>query len=352
MDDKEKFIEIFSGLDRAYGQTQSRSKNESGKLEAKSWIEKENLTKEKWLDHLEGREPSLGIIPIKDDNTCTWGAIDIDSYDGLDHKALIKKIQTKNFPLIVCKSKSGGAHIFLFVREPATAKEMQMKLTEICAWLGYGGSEIFPKQIELNSKGTGNFLNLPYNHPEYPTRYAFDDKGEALIELSEFCAFYETKVINNIKEIKVEKPVSQSNKDDFKGAPPCLLTLAEQGFSEGSRNMSLFQMGVYLRNRFPNELEDRLEGLIHISEVSLNRIEKVEDELKVGDTVTAKVIKLIPDEQKIGLSIKALKENTEETSEQNSEEITEENSVDTSIEVSAESENSDLAEEDSQEDDN
>jgi len=259
MDDKEKFIEIFSGLDRAYGQTQSRSKNESGKLEAKSWIEKENLTKEKWLDHLEGREPSLGIIPIKDDNTCTWGAIDIDSYDGLDHKALIKKIQTKNFPLIVCKSKSGGAHIFLFVREPATAKEMQMKLTEICAWLGYGGSEIFPKQIELNSKGTGNFLNLPYNHPEYPTRYAFDDKGEALIELSEFCAFYETKVINNIKEIKVEKPVSQSNKDDFKGAPPCLLTLAEQGFSEGSRNMSLFQMGVYLRNRFPNELEDRLD---------------------------------------------------------------------------------------------
>jgi small subunit ribosomal protein S1 len=60
------------------------------------------------------------------------------------------------------------------------------------------------------------------------------------------------------------------------------------------------------------KLEDRLEGLIHISEVSIQRIEKVEDELKVGDTVTAKVIKLIPDEQKIGLSIKALKENQAE----------------------------------------
>ena len=63
------------------------------------------------------------------------------------------------------------------------------------------------------------------------------------------------------------------------------------------------------------KLEDRLEGLIHISEVSIQRIEKVEDELKVGDTVTAKVIKLIPDEQKIGLSIKALKENQAEESE-------------------------------------
>ena len=181
MDDKEKFIQIFSGLDRAYGQTQSRSKNEAGKLEAKSWIEKENLTKEKWHDHLEGKEPSLGIIPIRDDNTCTWGAIDIDTYDGFDHKKLITKIVEKKLPLVVCKSKSGGAHVFLFVKEPATAKDMQIKLTEIAAWLGYGESEIFPKQIELNSKGTGNFLNLPYNHPEFPTRYALDDEGNALI---------------------------------------------------------------------------------------------------------------------------------------------------------------------------
>ena len=56
------------------------------------------------------------------------------------------------------------------------------------------------------------------------------------------------------------------------------------------------------------KLEDRLEGLIHISEVSKDRIEKVDDVLKVGDKITAKVIKLIPDEQKIGLSIKALSE--------------------------------------------
>ena len=40
---------------------------------------------------------------------------------------------------------------------------MQDKLTEIKAVLGYGGSEVFPKQTELKSKDdTGNFLNLPY----------------------------------------------------------------------------------------------------------------------------------------------------------------------------------------------
>ena len=47
MDDRTKeFIRIFSGLTRAYGQTQSRSKNESGKLEGKSWIVPEQLTED------------------------------------------------------------------------------------------------------------------------------------------------------------------------------------------------------------------------------------------------------------------------------------------------------------------
>ena len=259
MDERKKFIEIFSGLERAYGQTQSRSKNESGKLEAKSWIEKEQLTEQKWIDHLDGKEPSLGIIPIKDDNTCTWGAIDIDTYDGFDHKKLIKTIIEKKLSLVVCKSKSGGAHIFLFVKQSCSAKDMQMKLAEIAAWIGYGESEVFPKQIELNSKGTGNFLNLPYNHPEYPTRYALNDNGDALDTLYSFIEYYETKVVDKITDVVIDKPVTKKSNDDFKNAPPCLVTLASQGFAEGSRNMAMFQLGVYLRQRFPEQLETKLD---------------------------------------------------------------------------------------------
>ena len=259
MDDKTKFIEIFTGLDRAYGQTQSREKNESGKLEGRSWLVKEPITIDNWNTHLEGREPSLGIVPINDDNQCKWGAIDIDSYDGFDHQKLIKKIVEKKVPLVVCKSKSGGAHIFLFVSEPVLAKDMQIKLKEIAVWLGYGDCEIFPKQIELNSKGTGNFLNLPYNHPEFPTRYAFDDEGNALIELSSFIQHYETKVVSQLNKVVIEKPTTKKKDDDFKGAPPCLITLASDGFPEGSRNMALFQLGVYLRQRFPEELEKKID---------------------------------------------------------------------------------------------
>jgi len=259
MEARRKFIEIFSGLTRAYGQTESRSKNQNGKLEAKSWIEKQELTELQWNNHLDGKEPSLGIIPIRDDNTCRWGAIDIDTYDGFDHKKLITQILDKKLPLVVCKSKSGGAHVFLFVDEPCTARDMQIKLTEIAAWLGYGESEIFPKQIELNSKGTGNFLNLPYNHPEYPTRYALDDEGNALDNLDMFIKHYESKVVSNLGMVVIDKPVTEKSNNDFKDAPPCLITLASQGFAEGSRNQCLFQLGIYLRQRFPDQLEQKLD---------------------------------------------------------------------------------------------
>ena len=259
MDERKKFIEIFSGLTRAYGQTQSRHKNEAGKLEAKSWIVKEDLTEQRWIDHLDGKEPSLGIIPIRDDNTCTWGAIDIDTYDGFDHKKLVNKIVEKKLPLVVCKSKSGGAHVFLFLQQACSAKDMQMKLAEIAAWLGYGESEVFPKQIELNAKGTGNFLNLPYNHPEYPTRYALNDEGNALDTLKLFIEYYETKVVETITDVIIDKPVTEKKNDDWKGAPPCLVTLASMGFAQGSRNQCMFQLGVYLRQRFPDDLEDKLD---------------------------------------------------------------------------------------------
>ena len=259
MDDQNKFIEIFTGLGLAYGQTQSREKNEAGKLEGRSWLVKEPITRDKWINHLEGKEPSLGIIPIDDNNQCKWGAIDVDTYDGFDYKKLITKIVEKKLPLVVCKSKSGGAHVFLFVSEPVLAKQMQIKLKEIAVFLGYGDCEIFPKQIELNSKGTGNFLNLPYNHPEFPTRYAFDDEGNALIELNSFIKHYETKVVSQLNKVVIEKPITEKKNNDFKGAPPCLVTLASQGFPEGSRNMALFQLGVYLRERFPEKLEEKLD---------------------------------------------------------------------------------------------
>lgn len=53
------------------------------------------------------------------------------------------------------------------------------------------------------------------------------------------------------------------------------------------------------------EIEPGFEGLLHISELAYERVEKVEDVVKPGDIVDVKIIKINPDEKKIGLSIKA-----------------------------------------------
>jgi len=54
------------------------------------------------------------------------------------------------------------------------------------------------------------------------------------------------------------------------------------------------------------ELEDDIDGLVHISQISEDRIAKVKDKLNVGDEVEARVIKVDKVERRIGLSIKAM----------------------------------------------
>ena len=53
------------------------------------------------------------------------------------------------------------------------------------------------------------------------------------------------------------------------------------------------------------ELQDHIDGLVHISQISEERIEKIKDSLNIGDEVTARVIKIDREERRIGLSIKA-----------------------------------------------
>jgi small subunit ribosomal protein S1 len=53
------------------------------------------------------------------------------------------------------------------------------------------------------------------------------------------------------------------------------------------------------------ELKDGIDGLVHISQISEERIDKVKDVLKPGQQVSARVIKIDRDERRLGLSIKA-----------------------------------------------
>jgi small subunit ribosomal protein S1 len=59
------------------------------------------------------------------------------------------------------------------------------------------------------------------------------------------------------------------------------------------------------------ELEEGIEGLVHVSEISYEKVEKPSDVIKVGDTVSTVVLHIDPHERRIGLSIKKMKEKAE-----------------------------------------
>ena len=56
------------------------------------------------------------------------------------------------------------------------------------------------------------------------------------------------------------------------------------------------------------ELENGVDALLHVSQISKDHIDKPSDSLKVGDEVTAKIVDYNPDDKKISLSIKAMLE--------------------------------------------
>ncbi len=60
------------------------------------------------------------------------------------------------------------------------------------------------------------------------------------------------------------------------------------------------------------EIEEGVDGLIHISQISDEHIEKVKDVLNVGDDIEARVVKVDAAEHRIGLSVKAAKVSDEE----------------------------------------
>jgi len=188
---------------------------------------------------------------------CKWGCIDIDQYP-LDHKLLIEKIRRMKLPLVVCRSKSGGAHCFLFSKDWVEARDMQKALQHMSAALGYGESEIFPKQVKLHlDRGdVGNFLNMPYYDHENGLRYAFLDDGTSAT-LEEFFELYD-KHAQTPEEVVKLQVVGNGETELLKDAPPCLQILCKNLISEGGRNNGLFNIGVYLRKAFPDSWESEI----------------------------------------------------------------------------------------------
>ena len=88
----ERMMALFAGFASAHG-THGEPVQDGLKWAIKTTARtvREPVTKQLWEKHLRG-EISLGVIPIREDGTCSWGSIDVDQY-GEDFLKLIDKAE-------------------------------------------------------------------------------------------------------------------------------------------------------------------------------------------------------------------------------------------------------------------
>ena len=63
-------------------------------------------------------------------------------------------------------------------------------------------------------------------------------------------------------------------------------------------------------------LQHEIDGLVHISQISEDRVDKIKNVLKAGQEVSARVVKIDKGERRIGLSIKAASYSDEQLKEE------------------------------------
>lgn len=234
-----KFMQLYVGGTHAHGVWDP----ETGDCRT----ERSSASVEDYAAHLDGVR-GLGLVPISLDGTCRFGAIDIDD-DAIDHAALFKRVSERKFPLTVCRSKSGGAHLYVFMREPIKASALIVALKKWAGALGYGKSEIFPKQAKVSTSNIGNWINLSYFSSDRTVRYAVGPNGAMTItEFVEGVAYWDGTTIGDTSVSTEAIKTDQM--------PPCLVKLTNEGLTEGQRDSGLFNFAVFFRKSTPNGWED------------------------------------------------------------------------------------------------
>lgn len=251
-DNIKRFAGLFRGNERSHGVFNANTK--------KVHTDKGPATENNFAEHLGGKV-GLGIVPINDKDSCYFGVIDVDNHGSeidVDLGGLAAMFQKRKLPAVVCRSKSGGAHAYVFFSEPVKAiavRRLLNKWVTQCGVADYctSGYEIFPKQDILvrgddGDKALGNWINLPYFNGDDTDRYALLSSGRATLDL--FLITAETSRMSNSE-------VLDCLNGDHAEAPPCIQQMMMHGVESGYRNQAMYNITVYLRRAFPEEFRDK-----------------------------------------------------------------------------------------------
>lgn len=313
----ERFHRLFRGFEARYGRFDISSRSESGKLVGKARTIYEDVKPSDYASHVAG-EYGIGVIPLTEDDRVHFSAIDVDKYD-IDDFDLAQRVSL--LPVVVTRSKSGGAHVWLFSDSGIDAALAVAFLKNLAGQLGHGKSEIFPKQTaRASSDDVGNWINLPYmGDTRRAVLVARNDAGDAVrvdASLEQFLAVAEkcADVVTDVwltefaAQLRTERADADLTEDWYDG-PPCVQRLfvgdrvaldratkareagkidddelarrvaaAQPQLVEGGRNTAFFNAGTYLFRKY-GSIDKVLEILTNINAVGGFGLARAEIEL-------------------------------------------------------------------------
>lgn len=243
-----RFAALFSGNERSHGVWDKKTGKMRTELVAASVDD--------YRMHLEG-EQGVGVVPVKDDGNIMFAALDLDNHGDpvdLDLQKTAALAAEKKYPLVCCRSKSGGIHCYLFMKEPTPAYKVRSLLAAMAPEIGFPSAEIFPKQDKLlkdslsGEMALGNWLNLCYFDSDDGVRRGMSGRGR-LLTLGEFVDIAEAK---RVSEADIDDMLSTGHSE----APPCIQRFYKEGVPGGYRNQALYNITIYLRRAKPDTYVD------------------------------------------------------------------------------------------------
>lgn len=243
----EDFRRLFTGFEQAHGVFQPGVRAEPGqKQEGNSFAKAELVTTDLYEDHLRGKQ-GLGIVPAREDGTCSFAVIDVDIYDS-SPLSIVRAVYKNKIPLIPFRSKSGGLHLYLFlsvvceVRKVVQVMNQYRKLFQLKK-----STEIFPKQNIIEEGKVGSWINIPYFNILDSRQYMYGIDGGPM-EIEEALSHIKA---NRVSYERMTKLMEELPLDD---APPCLQSIYLLGTTM-ERNQYLFSLARYYKAKEGDDFE-------------------------------------------------------------------------------------------------
>ena len=261
-------------------------------------------------DDVVSKYPKGSKVSGKVVNILPYGAfIEIESgVEGLIHVSEMSWTKRVSKPSDVLSIGEEVEAVVLEIDREARKISLGLRQKERNPW------ELLAEKYPVNSRITGKVRNMT----NYGAFVEIENDIDGMVHVSDMSW---TRKINNPNEVlkpgqEVEVVVLEINPE----LQRISLGLKQTENDPWVNISDIYKVGDVVKGKVSKiaafgafvELSYKIDGLIHISQLSRDRVEKVKDVLKVGDEVEARVIKVDTDERRIGLSIKAVNDNFSE----------------------------------------